>query len=123
MKRIALTVLLLLVVPACNPSKRYTEAAQLTGGSPSKGKSAILHYGCGSCHNIPGVPGAIASVGPPLDKLGNRFYLAGQLKNTPDNLIKWVQRPQMFRPGSAMPNLGVTPVDAKDIAAYLYTLK
>ena len=31
--------------------------------------------------------------------------------------------PQSVSPGSVMPDMGVTEADARDIAAYLYTLK
>jgi cytochrome c2 len=40
----------------------------------------------------------------------------------PDNLVKWLRQPQNVVPGNAMPDMGVTPQDARDIAAYLYTL-
>ena len=62
-------------------------------------------------------------VGPPLDHFGSRNMIAGKIPNTPDNVIKWLQNPQAMDPTNAMPNLGITPNDAKDIAAYLYTLK
>ncbi|MGE5248966.1 MAG: c-type cytochrome [Bacteroidota bacterium] len=80
----------------------------------------MVSYGCGSCHTIPGVPGANASVGPPLDHFYERTSIAGQLSNTEDNLVRWIQNPQQVLPGDGMPNLGVTAEDARDIAAYLY---
>lgn len=102
---------------------RIAEARQLTGGEPERGKAAIQRYGCGTCHNIPGVPGAVASVGPPLDKIANRTYLAGRLINTPQNMLKWIRVPQSIDPKTAMPDMGVNDRDGRDIAAYLYTLK
>ena len=45
------------------------------------------------------------------------------LQNTPDNMIRWIQNPQGVDDKTAMPNLGVTDADARDIASYLYTLK
>jgi cytochrome c len=98
-------------------------AATMTGGSPARGKEAIRRYGCEACHSIPGVVGARGQVGPPLDGIGNRTYLAGQLTNTPENMIRWIRDPQGIEPGTAMPELGVTEQDGKDIAAYLYTLR
>ena len=50
-------------------------------------------------------------------------YLAGKLPNQPENMIKWIREPQEVSPGTAMPQLGVTEQDGKDIAAYLYTLR
>ena len=97
-------------------------AAAMTGGSPARGKEVIRRYGCEACHSIPGVAGARGQVGPPLDGIANRTYLAGQLTNTPENLIRWIRDPQSIAPGTAMPEMGVTEQDGKDIAAYLYTL-
>jgi cytochrome c2 len=98
-------------------------AAAMTGGNPARGKEVIRRYGCEACHSIPGVAGARGQVGPPLDGIGNRTYLAGQLTNTPENLIRWIRDPQGIAPGTAMPEMGVTEQDGKDIAAYLYTLR
>lgn len=101
----------------------WSTAASMTRGNPARGRDAIALYGCGSCHTIPGVRNADALVGPPLDRIGSRAYVGGVLKNTPDNLITWVQNPPAVDEKTAMPNLGVTPTDARDIAAYLYTLR
>src|SRR5918911_1170581 len=70
---------------------------------------------------------AAAGVGPgaapPLAGLAGRAYIAGVLPNTPDNLIRWIQNPPGIDEKTAMPNVGVTARDARNIAAYLYTLK
>jgi putative membrane protein len=115
----------LLLTSACNKYRgdRLAEARQLTGGDPDRGELAIRRYGCGTCHTIPGIPGASATVGPPLDKLGVRTYLAGRLSNTPDNLMRWIRDPQSVDPKTAMPSMNVTERDGRDIAAYLYTLQ
>ena len=84
------------------------------------GKSLIASYGCGSCHSIPGVPGADSMAGPPLHCFYERTYIAGRLPNTWDNLMKWIQSPQAVEPGTAMPDLGVSKDEAYNIAAYLY---
>ncbi|HEY0526529.1 MAG TPA: c-type cytochrome [Stellaceae bacterium] len=99
------------------------EAQGLTGGDVKRGRTAIRNYGCGTCHTIPGVAEARGLVGPPLDHLANRVYIAGVLTNTPENLIDWIQQPRRVDRQTAMPNVGVTEDDARDIAAYLYTLK
>lgn len=84
------------------------------------GRRLIASYGCGACHSIPDVPGANGTVGPPLDHYYEQMYIAGRLTNTEENLIKWLRDPQQVIPGDAMPNMGVTENDARDIAAYLY---
>jgi cytochrome c len=88
-----------------------------------RGRDHMQYYGCISCHDIPGVPGAEATVGPPLDRLGVRTYIAGTLPNTPEHLSYWIQHPQQVHPGTAMPEMGVTPKDADDIAQYLESLR
>lgn len=97
--------------------------SKVAGGDPQRGAVALQTYGCGACHAIPGVPGAVAYVGPPLDAWAERHYIAGALLNTPDNLITWLREPQAVEADTAMPNLGVTEQDARDMSAYLYTLR
>jgi cytochrome c len=99
------------------------EAEAMTGGDPARGKTAINRYGCAACHQIPGVSGAQGLVGPPLDGIARRSYIGGVLGNTPENMIRWIQNPQAVDQKTAMPNLGVTDAEARDIAAYLYTLR
>jgi mono/diheme cytochrome c family protein len=88
-----------------------------------RGKSALLQYACATCHHIPGVVGADAPVGPPLEGMGTRTLIAGVLPNTPENMVRWLQAPQEVNPLGAMPNLGVTERDARDMAAYLGSLR
>jgi cytochrome c len=113
----------LAAVSACQQVELERKAQAMTGGSPQRGKAAIGRYGCGTCHTIPGVEGASALVGPNLEQVASRMYVAGVLPNTPDNMIRWIQHPRDVDPLTAMPNLGVTDQDARDIAGYLYTLK
>jgi cytochrome c2 len=98
-------------------------AVAVAGGNPDQGPAAMQRYGCISCHTVPGVQGANGRVGPPLNFWSERAYIAGNLPNEPDNLIQWIENPQAIEPGTAMPFLGVTDSDARNIAAYLYTLK
>jgi cytochrome c len=99
------------------------EAAAITGGDPSRGPDLLRKYGCQSCHTIPGVVGANGLVGPPLAGIASRSYIAGVLPNAPDNMLRWIRDPKGVDAKTAMPNTGVTPSDARHIAAYLYTLK
>jgi len=92
------------------------------GGDARRGVKALERYGCGACHVIPGVRGADGMVGPPLIWFGRRTVIAGEVANTPDELIIWLMNPQRLEPATAMPNLGVRDGDARDMAAYLYTL-
>jgi cytochrome c len=92
-------------------------------GDPERGKLLLRQYGCGSCHKIPGVASARGNVGPPLDAIANRVYLAGVLPNTPENMTRWIRVPQEIDPRTAMPNLQVSEGHAQDMVAYLYRLK
>jgi mono/diheme cytochrome c family protein len=91
-------------------------------GDPERGKVALNQYACITCHEIPGIVGAHVPVGPPLAGIGERAFIAGVLSNNRQNMVRWIRDPQRFHPGSAMPDLGVSERDARDIAAYLYAL-
>jgi len=97
--------------------------ASVRAGNAEAGKRAIGQYLCATCHVIPGIVGANKHVGPPLTGMGTRKYIAGVLPNTPENMVRWLQAPQSIDPLSAMPALGVTDQDARDMAAYLSTLQ
>jgi cytochrome c len=99
------------------------QAEWFTGGDAARAAAAMRRLGCDACHRIPGVPGAAALVGPPLDHMGSRSYIAGVMHNTPDNMILWIRWPQGVLPMSGMPNTGASEQDARDIAAYLLSLR
>ena len=125
MRRSAVVAAVLLVCAgACRRGDAVREEARmLTGGDPDRGIAAIGRFGCGSCHTIPGLRTANGMVGPPLAGVASRAYLAGQLSNSPSNMIRWIQQPQHVEPGTAMPDMGISESDARDITAYLYTLR
>lgn len=115
--------LLAIALSACSRRGAIEAGQQPTGGDVRIGEHLIYAYGCGSCHVVPGVAEANGTVGPTLQGFGSRYYIAGLLVNTPQNLFRWVSKPQEVDPGNAMPDLGVTERQARDIAAYLYTLR
>lgn len=99
------------------------QAIAMTGGDPHRGKDAINYYGCASCHTIPGIRGADGLVGPPLNRIASRGYIGGVLRNTPANMLRWLQNPPAVDDKTAMPNLHMTDADVRDVACYLYTLQ
>lgn len=109
-----------LAVVACGGQPR-TGAALEAPAQADLGREAMSFYGCGACHTIAGVPNADGGAGPPLDHFSRRGYIAGRLVNTPENLARWIEDPQAIEPGTTMPNLGVTPDDARNMAAYLHS--
>ena len=96
---------------------------QVAGGEVARGRLLLAQYQCGSCHQIPGVDNARGMAGPGLDVFGRRSYVAGFLPNYPDALVRWIVDPPAVKPGTAMPAMGVSPDDARHMAAYLYSLK
>jgi len=104
-------------------SRTQASAEAITGGRVDAGKAAIARYGCGSCHEIPGIAGANGKVGPALGGIATRVEIAGIRTNDPADMVLWLRHPQAVLPGNGMPEQGVTEGDARDIAAYLYTLK
>jgi cytochrome c2 len=119
---IAAAALGALLASGCGESVQRAAAA-MTGGDPNRGAASIRRYGCGSCHIIRGITGAIGQVGPPLTGAGSRMYIAGVLENRPENLVRWIQDPKAVDEKTAMPKLGVSEQDATDIAAYIYSIK
>jgi cytochrome c len=93
------------------------------GGDALRGNAVIEQYSCGSCHTIPGVRGAHGVVAAPLLWFSRRSFIAGEVPNTPENLVRWVRTPQSIEPRTAMPAVGLSEQQARDVAAYLYTLR
>jgi len=92
-------------------------------GDVENGRLLLRQFGCGACHRISGVATAEGAVGPPLDGIAKRVYLAGRLPNTPENMTRWIRSPHAIDPQTTMPDLQVTPAHARDMTAYLYTLR
>ena len=98
-------------------------AEGITGGSVARGYRAFRRLGCGSCHEIDGDFTTQGHAGPALDEFALQSYLPGGLPNTPESLAKWIRFPRHVVPSTAMPELGVSDQDARDLSAYLYTLR
>ncbi|HUD95065.1 c-type cytochrome [Sphingobium sp.] len=106
-----------------DPDKGVAAAEALTGGSVARGKAAIENRQCAACHSIPGIAGAKGQVGSSLRGMGSRKTIAGLLRNDPDAMIAWLRDPQVIAPGNAMPDMGIEDREARDVAAYLYSLR
>ncbi|HWG76583.1 MAG TPA: cytochrome c oxidase assembly protein [Steroidobacteraceae bacterium] len=120
--------LLLLSLSGCGSSQAAANAANdpvaaSDIGNPQRGADLIRAAGCGACHVVPGINDASGLVGPPLTQMARRIYIAGLLRNTPENMIEWLRSPQSVLPGNAMPDSGLSDDQARDITAYLYTLR
>ena len=98
-------------------------AVTVAGGDAARGKAVIRKYGCTACHMIPGVEGPRAVVGPDLTGMAERTFIAGVTPNVPETMIKWLRDPPSVDTLTAMPMLGLSEGEARDVAAYLYTLR
>jgi cytochrome c oxidase subunit II len=98
-------------------------------GSPAaRGREVFLGQACIGCHNISDVnPLDTATVeiyGPDLTHFASRNVFAGAtLDNTPENLAVWLANPPGVKPGSFMPNLGLSQGDIDDLIAYMESLR
>ena len=114
---------LLIALVACVGDNTTRPYSIETGGNAHRGAQLITQYRCGACHVIPGIHDARGMVGPPLIYFGLRTFIAGEVPNTPDNLVHWIRDPKSIESGTAMPTLGLSDQEARDVAAYLYTLR
>ncbi len=71
-------------------------------------------YGCQSCH-IADYKNDKGYVGPALASVGNRL--------TPAWTYKWLKDPNALRPATLMPNFSLKDDEARDLTAFLMTLK
>ena len=112
--------LLLLLTAGCEapPAARH----HMPGADPGRGKRIIGSVGCGACHLVPGLDWPRGRMGPPLTAFAERTMIGGRLPNRPDVLVAWIRDAPRLVPGTAMPAMPVTQEEARDVAAYLYTL-
>ncbi len=84
------------------------------------GEKLFQAKGCVACHSLNAYDAPKGLIGPNLANVGARSHLgAGTVKNTDENLARWIENPQLIKQGVLMPNLGVKPEEAKALAAYL----
>lgn len=106
-------------VRAAPPEELSFDSLRVPGGSPERGREIVHDRGCTACHVIPGLPGPYGRVGPRLAELDRRAYIAGTLPNRPGTLVRWLRDPPALDPTTAMPSLGLTEQEARDVAAFL----
>jgi len=97
-------------------------STQQSAGEALFGQVAMQQYNCSSCHVIDGIASATYHVGPPLNNMVNRRFIAGTLPTTRENLIQWIMNPPHFKPQSLMPNLHVKRHHAEVMVDYLYQI-
>jgi cytochrome c oxidase subunit 2 len=113
--------------PPNSPMTRMEPAAQPAGAPQQStahdGQLVFEQQACINCHTVAGTV-ANGRYGPDLTHLMSRDTLAaGAMPNTPENLKKWIDDPNNFKPGSLMPAMHLTERQNAQITAYLMTLK
>ena len=109
-------------------AKRDGQRSTLVQTSPEdalRGRALIASgtHGCAACHTIPGIRFPRGIVGPDLSGFASRPFIAGQLPNTSDVLVAFLQNSPALVPNTGMPKLELSSADARNIAAYLYTME
>ncbi len=91
------------------------------GGDPASGKELVETIGCKGCHVIGDddrmrvARGFSFDIAPELTRAGSKL--------DPDWLFRWIKNPREYRPTTPMPNLRLSDREARDIVAYIMTLK
>ena len=116
--------LVALLVAGCTGSGVTRDYGITTGGDAHRGQALVQDRYCGACHAIPDVVGAHGVIGPSLEGFAARSLISGSdMPNTPDNIVRWIMNPPAVNPRTAMPSVGLNETQARDVAAYLYTLR
>lgn len=95
----------------------------LAGAEPARGLEIIDRVGCAACHAVPGVRWPKGSSAASLDGFGDSPLISGRLPNQPDTLVRFLRDAPSLDPQTAMPPMPLTEPEARDVAAYLYTLR
>jgi cytochrome c oxidase subunit II len=89
----------------------------------AEGRKIFEQTACINCHAVAGTA-ANGRFGPDLTHLMSRETLgAGVVQNTPENLRRWIRRPDDFKPGSLMPPMGLTEQQLDAVTTYLASLR
>lgn len=123
--RIAFAAFIPLAAAGCDLAPVPLNTKYVDGGDAERGLTLLATgvHGCAACHAIPGIRFPKGNVGPPLDGMAGRSLIAGHLPNKPGVLVAFLQDPPALAPQTGMPNVGLSTEQARDIAAYLYTLE
>ena len=104
----------------------WVKAEQQSGvqdASVAAGRHAFESQACMNCHAIAGTH-ARGQFGPDLTHLASRKTIAsGAADNTTNNLERWIEDPELIKPGALMPSMHLMPEQVREITAYLNTLQ
>jgi cytochrome c oxidase subunit 2 len=103
-------------------AQRRAPATPAAGSDAEAGFNLFQTKGCSGCHTVEGV--SKGKIGPNLTHVSSRGTFAGSLlEMSPANLRRWLRDPPKVKPGSKMPNLGLSDAEITQLIAYLETLR
>jgi cytochrome c oxidase subunit 2 len=103
--------------------RQQQPASAPRGAAATAGAGVIASVGCGGCHRVRGT-GLEGDLAPDLTHFGSRGGIAAwALRNTPENLLAWLQDPQEIKPEAQMPRTVLPLVQQKQLVAYLEGLQ
>lgn len=111
------------LVSLCACADKTDAPRVIEGADPARGLAVMERVGCATCHRIPGVAWPKGVIGGSLDRFAERPLIAGRLPNQPGTLVQWLRDAPSLSPETGMPPMPITDADARDVAAYLYTLQ
>jgi len=104
-------------------ARQRLEVGTPTDATLQHGQQVFLGSTCVMCHTVNGTT-AHANFGPDLTHVGGRSTLAaGMLRNTPQDLKRWIVDPQKIKPGTNMPSSTLPDADLDALVAWLGSLK
>lgn len=107
---------------ATQPTTQATQPAG-GGGNVAEGTALFTSKGCIACHTVQSIPAARGTIGPELTKVSTNSQVAGTLPMSEQSIKTWLANPPGVKPGTAMPNLGLSPQEINNLTAFLLTLK
>ena len=123
MRLAAAAAALSLPLGLCACADKTDAPRPIAGAEAARGLAVIERVGCAACHRVPGVDWPKGTVGGSLAGFADRSLIAGRLPNQPDVLVRWLRDAPSLSPETGMPPMPISDADARDVAAYLYTLK
>ncbi|MGA7159365.1 MAG: c-type cytochrome [Bacteroidota bacterium] len=96
-------------------------AGTYKGGSAEKGKEHFENFGCKACHVMGDDLRVRNARGSSYDFAPELTHAAGKLH--PDWIFDWIKNPRHYNPTTKMPNLRLTDGEARDLVAYIMTMK
>ena len=106
---------------------RWRAAQQRMAPAPATAQAArgskLFEERCAGCHTVRGSKAAGVQAPDLTHVLSRRLLAAGTLVNTPENLMNWIEHVQEIKPGTLMPDMKLSSAEARDLSAYLATLR